>query len=254
MALTPNHLVYGHQVEALPFGERERPIRGQSAQEQWAYRQRLVSEFQSLFQQQYLSGILELKKWRKVEESIQLGDLCLIHEANLKRRDWPIGIVEEIRTNPADGLIRTVMLRTDRGLIPRSIRSLVLLRHLDDYQGREASERLGTDDGPATEAQDKVERDPTLIPVEEVKSDELILDEEASGARPLTRDDTRVVGEPVVETQPPLPDDRDVEPSFVQKRRGPGRPRKSSLKENLKVPPQEEGRRLRSGRVIPCPT
>jgi len=69
----------------------------------------------------------------KEEKAVQVGDLCLVQEPGRKRRKWPLGVVARLKQNRQDGLVRTVQVRTTDKHVTRSVRSLILLRHLEDY-------------------------------------------------------------------------------------------------------------------------
>jgi len=254
LSITPNHLIYGHQVEALPFSEATSDQKEQPIDVLWRKRQKLAVEFMQLFQHQYIAGILELKKWRKIEDQVQVGDLCLVQEVNRKRKDWPIGVVEELITNPLDGLIRTVKLRVAKGYVNRSIRSLVFLRHLDEYQGNQDPDEPEPDTHPTTELpaeigvgktplQSKIadaipEEDEMDVVVQESDFDEVI-------------DNDKVTDKPMNSTlDKPVVDTLD---GASKPKRGPGRPRKVATQPSAAPLEEGEGRRLRSGRVIPGP-
>jgi len=255
MALTPNHLIYSRQIEALPFGtdpiEVDRKV--QTIEAMWIDRLKALKEFEKLFQHQYLSGILERRKWKKLEESIRVGDLCLIHEVNVKRRDWPLGVVDEVMENRQDGLVRNVRLRVKDGYVTRSIRSLIFLRHLEDYEKPEKSPKPtsdGTDQLPFPEGDQPPTEPPA--PDEPVGDATEEWEDEPPPVAPVqpTTDEM----EPVVVPGSEDPMDKpSTEPLLgtEQKKRGPGRPRKAPPSAAPLV--QGEGRRLRSGRVIPDP-
>lgn len=104
--------------------------------------------FVGYFQNMYLKSLVEAKnaKWQRTEEPARVGDLCLIAEPNQKRRnEWPMGIITEIKEG-RDGFVRNCKLRTTKGEISRSIRSLVFLRHV----GEEAqlSKEQDSEEGP----------------------------------------------------------------------------------------------------------
>ena len=256
MALTPNHMIYGRQIEALPFGTDPIDIEDQQARpilEMWADRQKAMKEFVKLFQHQYLSGILERKKWKRLEESIRVGDLCLIHEVNSKRRDWPLGVVDEVMESRQDGLVRNVRLRVKDGYVTRSIRSLIFLRHLEDYEIPERRPEPTSDGTAELPLPDGVgPHDDPPSRVEPVRDEAEEREDEPPPATPgqPTTDEMETVVVPGSED--PL-DKPSTEPLLGTqlKKRGPGRPRKTPPS----AAPLEkgEGRRLRSGRVIPDP-
>ena len=135
MAVTPNHLIFGHSLAALPFAtDTIQDKRRQPIIKLWDERQKLTKRFRTLFQEQYIAELREYKKWKKLEEPTRVGDLCIMTEPNQKRREWPLAVVDHIISNQQDGLVRSVRLRLADKYVTRSIRSLVFLRHLDDYE------------------------------------------------------------------------------------------------------------------------
>ncbi len=146
MAITPNHLVFGHGLQTLPFikdtckDQRKKPTI-----DLWDERQKCTRAFRQLFIEQYVATLRELKKWKKLESPTQVGDLCLMSEPNVKRRDWPLAVVDQLVSNQKDGLVRTVRLRLADRFVTRSIRSLIFLKHLEEY---EPSEDAGDPFGP----------------------------------------------------------------------------------------------------------
>ncbi len=136
MAISPNHLLYGHQLSSLPFlsdgkvDGRKKPL-----VKLWNDRQKAQKKFTDDFVDQYISSLRELKKWKQETEPIQVGDLCIVSDHPNKRKDWPIAVVDAVRPNPRDQRNpRTVRIRMANTYASRSVRSLVFLRHLPDYE------------------------------------------------------------------------------------------------------------------------
>ena len=134
MAITPNHLIFGHGLGSLPFAEDATPAdKRQDWAAMWRDRQQQAVEFRKLFIDQYIQSLRATKKWKQETSSAKVGDLCLVIEPNVKRRDWPLAVVEEIIASKGDGLIRTVRLRMRNKIVVRSVHSLIFLRHLEGY-------------------------------------------------------------------------------------------------------------------------
>ncbi len=137
IAVTPHHLIYGHRLDLLPFAaDYEIDLRKKVGQI-WTERQKLSYQFRTLFIDGYLAELRKQKKWATVTENIKVGDLVVVAEPNAKRRNWPIAVVSEVEANKHDSVVRTVRLRLADKFITRSVRSLILLRHLPDYESRE---------------------------------------------------------------------------------------------------------------------
>ena len=154
MYLTPNHLIYGHDLTGLPYANAVdyKPVgKGEEAiLKRWENRQKVQASFQDMFLTQYVANMIELKQWKQGKgEDIKVGALCLIQDPKCKRHEWPIGIVTKLEPGP-DGITRSCHLKTKRDMELRSVRSLVILcyprlrededgedRQLDDLQGDE---------------------------------------------------------------------------------------------------------------------
>lgn len=63
------------------------------------------------------------KKWVNEQPALKIGDVMLISEDKVSRGKWPIGRVERLLPGK-DGLIRTVVLKTKKGLLRRPVQRL----------------------------------------------------------------------------------------------------------------------------------
>ena len=57
-------------------------------------------------------------KWRAQKEQININDLVLIKEDNIKRGQWPLGRIIELHPGE-DGVVRVVTVRTSKGTYKR---------------------------------------------------------------------------------------------------------------------------------------
>jgi hypothetical protein len=121
---------------------------------------------------QYIDSLMRLKKKVRLEEEPQVGDLVLISTPVTKRTQWPLGVITKLKPG-LDNLVRNVEIRTSDGLITRSIRSLVVLRHLDELDQRveddDNQKVTGEDPLPTDQNDDLVEPlDPARLAAEPV--------------------------------------------------------------------------------------
>ncbi len=141
--LSPHHLLYGYPLSIIPFLEPNSSEGPQgddaSIRKRWLKRQKLLRQFTHLFVNQYLSSLAKMDKWKRNQKNPQIGDLCIIFEPNKKRKDWPLGRIEKLHPSP-DGQVRTVTVRTSRGMSERSVRSLIQLRSEQDKVDEERNE------------------------------------------------------------------------------------------------------------------
>ena len=129
--ITPAHLALGRALKTIPdipHGKQcEAPI-----SERYLYRQRLTGHFWKRWQAEYLPKLTVRQKRTNEAPPLQKGDVVLISEDNVKRNNWPMGMVTEVHEG-ADGLIRTVTLKTEKGKLNRSIQKLHLLEGHKEY-------------------------------------------------------------------------------------------------------------------------
>ena len=116
--ITPALLSIGRDVQPVP-DELPRKV-NISLSERFRYQQRLKQHFWKRWQQEYLPSLTVRQKWNKVLPPLQENDIVLITDDNLSRIKWKIGKVEKLITG-RDGLVRTVKIRTSKGLLSRPV-------------------------------------------------------------------------------------------------------------------------------------
>ena len=67
---------------------------------------------------EYLPSLTLRSKWRAQKEKININDLVLIKEDNIKRGRWPLGRIVEVRPGE-DGVVRVVTVQTSKGTYKR---------------------------------------------------------------------------------------------------------------------------------------
>ena len=106
-ALTPNHLLFGRSSAELPPGLFQST--DSYVQRRWRYVQHLASQFWARWSKEYLRTLNERNKWQNPKRNLSVGDVVLVHE-NAPRRDWPLGRVVNVYTDPK-GFVRSVDVR-----------------------------------------------------------------------------------------------------------------------------------------------
>ena len=123
--ITPAHLASGRALKTIldvPYGvHNESSISGR-----YLYRERLMGHYWKRWQSEYLPKLTVRQKWTDEVFPLRKGDVVLISEENQKRSTWPLRKVVEIHKG-ADGLIRTVSLKTKKGILNRSVQKLHFL-------------------------------------------------------------------------------------------------------------------------------
>ncbi|XP_038122101.1 uncharacterized protein LOC119770743 [Culex quinquefasciatus] len=119
--LTPGHFIIGGPLEAIPEPDLQNiPCNRLS---RWQRMQRVVQDFWSRWQKEYLPTLQKRYKWPGPQPNLSVGDMVLLQDDNLPPYKWPIARV--IKTIPgADGKIRVVDVLTDENTYRRGIHRL----------------------------------------------------------------------------------------------------------------------------------
>ena len=76
--------------------------------------------------EEYLPTLNVRSKWTTVQPDWQVGEMCLIQEANLPRGLWPIGLIKDV-IKSSDGKVRSVIVKTRASELRRPIAKLIRL-------------------------------------------------------------------------------------------------------------------------------
>ena len=71
----------------------------------------------------------ERKKWNQRKQSLAVGDVVVIMEPSAPRGSWFLGKVLEIFPD-AKGMVRSVKLQTENGVIERPVTKLCLVQEV----------------------------------------------------------------------------------------------------------------------------
>ncbi|XP_062604470.1 uncharacterized protein LOC134266271 [Saccostrea cucullata] len=81
---------------------------------QWKYVQILANTFWKRWKSDYLSTLQSRQKWESVNENLKVDDIILLHDGDVPRNQWPLGVV--LRVFPSDdGMVRKVEVQVVRG-------------------------------------------------------------------------------------------------------------------------------------------
>ena len=126
--LTPNHLLL-LQSGAAPL-LTETAQQDVYSRKRWRQVQYLANIFWKRWTREYLPTLSLRQKWTKAQRNVKVGDTVIIIDENLPRGTWSLGRV--IETFPgADGMVRSVRLRTKSATLIRPIHKLCLLEAAD---------------------------------------------------------------------------------------------------------------------------
>ncbi|XP_071874181.1 uncharacterized protein [Bombus fervidus] len=121
--ITPGHFL----IEALTtLDERDFKDAPPNQLSSWQRIVQLKQHFWSRWHREYITELTKRNKWTKGTHSIREGTIVLIREDNIPSMQWPLGRV--IKTHPgADGIIRTVTIKTANNTLDRGVKRLVPL-------------------------------------------------------------------------------------------------------------------------------
>ena len=68
----------------------------------------------------------ERQKWLYPKRNLKVGDLVLVKQDNTARLRWPLGLITDVYEG-ADGLVRSVQVKTQTGLYDRPVSKICLL-------------------------------------------------------------------------------------------------------------------------------
>ena len=125
LPITPAMLVLGYSpsqfVDSSDLKNDPRTAGGR-----WKDRLKARDQFYERFLKDYLLALNEKEKWTSLQKNLKIGDVVLIQHDNLPRLVWPQAIIVEIYPG-RDNNIRTVLLKTARGYVRRSIQRIIPL-------------------------------------------------------------------------------------------------------------------------------
>ena len=93
----------------------------------WRQVQYLADVFWRRWIHEYLPTLQQRQKWSKECRNFAVNDVILVLDENTPRSSWPLGHILEVYTNRADGLVRSVKLKTSTSVLKRPIDKIVLL-------------------------------------------------------------------------------------------------------------------------------
>ena len=124
-ALIPSHLLLLRPGTSLPprvFCQSD-----SYSKRRWKQAQYLSNVFWRRWLKEYLPELQRRQKWLKPQRNFSPGDIVMIVEQSSPRASWPLGCILEVQTNPDDGYVRSVVLKTKDSVLKRPIDKIVLL-------------------------------------------------------------------------------------------------------------------------------
>lgn len=123
--LTPGHFIAGRPLLQRPLADdvENLPVNKLT---NWGQCQKIMQTFWRRWKEEHLVNLQTRAKWQDVCQNLKLNDVVIILDENTLPAKWPLGRVVVIHPS-ADGLIRSVTVRTQEGLLKRPIQKLVQL-------------------------------------------------------------------------------------------------------------------------------
>ena len=123
-ALTPGHFLITEAPVIVPNPNlKDAKI---SNLTRWQYTQKLLSDFWSRWQKEYLTRLQQRPKWLKREEEFKKGDIVLIKQDNLPPGKWSMGRITDKHPGP-DGLTRVYSVKSGGNITKRCVTKLCAL-------------------------------------------------------------------------------------------------------------------------------
>ncbi|XP_037400651.1 uncharacterized protein LOC119265122 [Pygocentrus nattereri] len=128
--LTPSMLLT-HKKDTLAAPSGDFDVNDLS-NKHWRRVQALADAFWKRWRQEYLTTLQTKGKWNMEKPNLQVGDVVLLKDSQMKRTEWPTGLV--VKTFPSrDNTVRKVEVKVVKHDIPRvylrPILELILLFH-----------------------------------------------------------------------------------------------------------------------------
>ena len=122
--ITPSHFLVGKNLsERSASVEDPENVRSSVLSEREVLRRKKLDRFWKIWSDDYIRNlpptVVKFQKRGQLKE----GSVVLIHEENLPRLRWPVGVVVKLYPG-RDGLVRAVDVRTKTGVYTRSVQRL----------------------------------------------------------------------------------------------------------------------------------
>ena len=131
--LTPNHILTTKSTVILPppgeFQKNDVYMR-----RRWRRVQYLANLFWSRWKKEYLVVMQERRKWQHPQRNLIEGDIVIIREENVPRNAWSLALVVQVEQD-AEGLVRSVVVKTRETTLRRPINKLVLILPKEEQEG-----------------------------------------------------------------------------------------------------------------------
>ncbi|CAG9090548.1 unnamed protein product [Plutella xylostella] len=154
--LTPAHFLTGGPALLIPDTEHDLRSR-------WQHMQKIYQDIWNRWQSEYLTQLSQRSKWCRKQANFQIGDIVIIHDANLPAGKWPLGRIIQLHPGQ-DGLVRVVSIKTKNGILKRPIVKLSILP-VHEQKTSSAEEQKQESPKPSRNQSSKPKRSINLVAV-----------------------------------------------------------------------------------------
>jgi len=126
--LTPSHFIIGKRLTLLPPLTKQPTETLAEPPEQLTrrarYRDRLLNSYWEEWRGEYFQQLSnQISKFPSSQQPVYEGQVVVLHDDNTPRHKWRLGVIEKVIPS-RDKIIRSVLLRTQRGVITRAVQHL----------------------------------------------------------------------------------------------------------------------------------
>lgn len=123
--LTPGHFMIGESF-ILPPPVNVPPQSDNSVKRIRDEQQSMLESFWKRWQSEYLTSLLQRKKWLKEKDHFKIGQIVLVGDENQPPARWLLGKIIELIPSK-DGLVRSVVIKTQKSKLTRPVQKIVIL-------------------------------------------------------------------------------------------------------------------------------
>lgn len=124
-AITPGHFLINEPLIMPPSiaapEKTENPIKYMRDEQE-----RMLKNIWKVWQKEYLSSLMQRKKWVIEKEPVSIGQMVVIYDENLPPAKWLLGKIVKLLPSK-DGIVRAVKIRTPTNHLVRPIQKLCIL-------------------------------------------------------------------------------------------------------------------------------
>ncbi|XP_013390867.1 uncharacterized protein LOC106159196 [Lingula anatina] len=125
VSLTPSHFLVGRLLTSGPLNDLEEipDMNNVDLVAMYDHRNQLLNKFWEKWSSEYIRNLPSCQSSVSGRKGLNIGSVVLVRDQNSPRLLWPLGVVQRVFPG-RDGLVRSVEVKTSKGLITRPIQKL----------------------------------------------------------------------------------------------------------------------------------